>query len=416
LGGITPPGFEDIQTEIGRMADMVSGLGGITPPGFEDRQAEIGRMANLVEGLGGITPPGFEDIQDIITQMGLDVRGLPGMADFDPLGEQIAGYGASIADLGQTDVDWTPIEEQIGGFQTAIEGLGDAIPDFDNWEDFFAWADTQDGEVPGEVPEEQQDLIAQLQKIILDLSGADPMDADALRADPVNASLLLDLENRMEEEQGQMIEDMQRLGILASGETAGELADLSEAEARAVSDILSSGAERARADRETGLARGVDLSGIISDRDIATAELIGRTISGEQTIGGQQADLDVIGSVMAIMDPSLDISQEVRMALAQAIMRSSWRGSDKDRLEIEAALGISGEDPGSGGGEPEYYFPGDTYHDADTNKFIQDNFPGKYLRIHPGVAMFDSGTPDNPKRVPPRVAIWDSYKNEWVLA
>jgi hypothetical protein len=409
LGGITPPGFEDIQTEIGRMANLVKGLGGITPPGFEDRQAEIGRMANLVEGLGGITPPGFEDIQDIITQMGLDVRGLPGMADFDPLGEQIAGYGASIADLGQTDVDWTPIEEQIGGFQTAVEDLGDV-----RLEDEEV---VVDGEVDGEVPEEQQDLIAQLQQIILDLARQDPMDAAALRADPVNASLLLDLENRMEEEQGQMIEDMQRLGILASGETAGELADLSEAEARAVSDILSSGAERARADRETGLARGVDLSGIISDRDIATAELIGRTISGEQTIGGQQADLDVIGSVMAVMDPSLDISSEVRKSLAQAIIRSSWRGSDKDRLEIEAALGISGEDPGRHVVNAEYHSPGDTYPDADTNKFIQDNFPDKELIIHPKEAIFEAGTygPGDAGHVPTRVAIWDSYKNVWVL-
>jgi hypothetical protein len=323
LGGITPPGFGDIESEIGRMADRVSGLGGITPPGFGDIESEIGRMADRVSGLGGITPPGFGDIEDIITQLGLNVRGLPGYADFTPLGEQIAGYGADIAGLGQTAVDWTPIEEQIGGFQTAVEDLGDTdVGD----------VRPEDDEVPDEVPEEQKDLIEELQKIILDLSGADPMDAAALRADPVNASLLLDLSKRMGVEKGQMIEDMQRLGVLASGETAGELADLSEAEARAISDILSSGAERARADRDIGLARGVDLSGIITDRDLATAELIGRTISGDKTLGGRGADLDVIAAITAVLDPALKLSAGVsRSELANSILETSgWDQETKN--------------------------------------------------------------------------------------
>jgi hypothetical protein len=65
----------------------------------------------------------------------------------------------------------------------------------------------------------------------------------------------------------------------------------------------------------------------------------------------------------------------------------------------------------------EYHSPGDTYPDADTNKFIQDNFPDKELIIHPKEAIFEAGTygPGDAGHVPTRVAIWDSYKNVWVL-
>ena len=223
-----------------------------------------------------------------------------------------------------------------------------------------------------------------------------------------------------------MIEDMQRLGILASGETAGELADLSEAEARAVSDILSSGAERARADRETGLTTGVDLSGIIADRDLATAELIGRTISGDKTIGGRQAALDVIAAITAVFDPKLELDEGVdRAALANSILETSgW--DDETKAAWRSAFGIT--PAGQGGGttlppsnqrllilEGEVIAGGDENTTRALNEFLRE-MESDGVGLGSGTYYIKDGIlykPDPSTNIGQKIATWNPETNKW---
>jgi hypothetical protein len=181
-------------------------------------------------------------------------------------------------------------------------------------------------------------------------------------------------------------------------------------------DILSGAASRAQERQLEGLGRGVDFGGVLSQRELGIGELVGQ-LGGQQTIGGRQADLDVIASALAALDPDLTKGSNVDFrALAGAIL-GGLQGPNQDFAQvIRDALRLN---PGQGGGgvgeqdpTPVTIVDGQVIggEDTDINDALQT-----FLQVNPDLAsgrfivsdgrMFNSsgGT----------VAKWNSNTSTW---
>jgi hypothetical protein len=128
-----------------------------------------------------------------------------------------------------------------------------------------------------------------------------PTTAEELRADPLTASLLLDLEKRNEEDREQAREDLNRLGMMDSGNRIDIMNELRAGQRRAEASVLGDAAERYRTDRVSGLTGGTDLFGTASQRELGLGEL---DLSRDQT------DLDIIAAITAALDPDLEIDTD----------------------------------------------------------------------------------------------------------
>ena len=135
------------------------------------------------------------------------------------------------------------------------------------------------------------------------------------------------------------MEELNRLGVLRSGDTAEALGDLSGEMVRGELDILGQALERARLDRDAATAQGVGLGGTLSGREIGLGEMFGQ-LGGHQTLGGRQADLDLIATALASLDPDLrkgrkDIDFNM---LAQAVL-AGLGGGGLDLTALRNAIG-----------------------------------------------------------------------------
>ena len=305
------------------------------------------------------------------------MAGLADYADFTETQQLIDDLGADVTGLGDTDVDWTNIQTQIQDLENQVAGIGgtttvagkqtanldregDPPIGYSTWEEYDAamdyWNSQDDGTgsevVPGAT--DAAGYMNQLQELLMDLAGADPMAVGqydeetglapegTLRGDPITAALLSDLRQETTKAEEERIRQLQNMGVIKSGVNIDTGVDLDEARLRAEYDILGSAAERARADRETGLTRGIDLAGIEADMELATGEMLGE-LGGRATLGGREATMNSIASILAALDPELTSPGINKGLLSNAILNMTGI-SDDDKALFRKALGITEAD------------------------------------------------------------------------
>ena len=131
-----------------------------------------------------------------------------------------------------------------------------------------------------------------------------------MREDPITASLIADYGAEADDAESQLREDMNRMGLLGGGGNTGStdmgnvFGDFLAASKRGEAGLLSDAAKRAQDLRGKSLDQGSTLSDIMSRRDIGIGELMGE-LGGERTLGGREADMDVIAAAIAALDPDL---------------------------------------------------------------------------------------------------------------
>ena len=139
--------------------------------------------------------------------------------------------------------------------------------------------------------------------------------AEYLREDPITASLLADYLADADDAELQLREDMIRMGLLGGGGHPGRTArgnvfgDFLAASKRGESALVSDAAKRAQDLRVKALDQGSTLSDIMSRRDIGIGELMGY-LGDERTLGGREADMDVLAAAMGALDPDLKLGTE----------------------------------------------------------------------------------------------------------
>ena len=361
------------------------------------REAELGpdltrllkRDVGRAEQAAGIARTGLEDISipDVSDLAGLadrlrtglgaqapDIADLPGLADLmrTGLGAEVPGMGGlqELADRMKTglDVDVPDISElegllealrqsftgatgAVGGVQEGLKGILDPLQ---------AALDEATAGVPGPVvvggpggigeeyepaiPGEDdvdegpyanvEDLFGLLQQAVSGLTEADPLNVGALRADPITASLLADLEKSKKEDEAELRSKLQQFGVLRGGGTADLYGELFGEYGRTELDVLSDAAKRADERRMEGLLRGTDLAGLLSERELGIADLMG-VFGGAQTMKGRDADLGLLASMVAALDPSLGLEQTEIDALMRLISSGIGGGGfGPDALEF----------------------------------------------------------------------------------
>jgi len=320
---------------------------GVFPPVLPD---DVGRDEFRNKVLGGLGPGGplSGDLQTILALLGPEGNILQGI-------EGLSGLPKQVVDLA-TDVSRLPTDFQLpDDFERRIakifEDRGEEDPGLPP-HDFTEILEAIEGIGGAASPLGTDKLLQDLFASITGRVQADPLDAAALRADPVNASLLADLQAQGGDRREALMEKLNRLGVLRSGDTAEVLGKLEGELARGELDILSAGSERARADRAEATSQGISGAGTATGRELGLGEALG-IIGGRQTIGGRQADLDTIGAALAALDPDLTKGSNVDFRkLAGAILGGIQgpggvgRGGDFASI-INDALGLA---PGGGGG------------------------------------------------------------------
>ena len=369
LGGLAPNILGPGREQISQIQNVLDGIRPNFKTGLDQAQKisdlldparapELGGLAGILDGiggeatriqdqLGGIMPPDKftqKQLLDLFPDIGVENLGLPSIG-IDQLG--LPSIGVDQLDLPNQDqiLQGMGLTDQAGKYNPG----GGGVDNSGQLDEIMA---AIQGLNTGSAAPTQTDsggFINQLEEVLFPLVNSDPFNIDQLRNDPVTAAMLMDLTKETEQREEDRIEQLQRMGVIRSGSNVETGVDLDEASLRAEFDILSRGAERARADRDTGLSRGIDLAGLESDRELGFGEALG-SIGGEKTLGGRQADLDVIASILAALDPDLATSEGVdKTQLAEAILRTSGF-NDANMGSFMAALGLDFEGRGGGDG------------------------------------------------------------------
>lgn len=162
-------------------------------------------------------------------------------------------------------------------------------------------------------------------------AGLPDLTAEYLTGEPVTASLLADLKAKQDTQDQELLEQLQRYGVITSGASAEAIPELDSLQRRERLGVLGSAAERIQTERDAAMQRGLDLSKTLTTRDLGMAELTG--LAGDtQTLGGREADLDIISAVIAALDPSLDIqgNKEELAVLLLELLGNVPGGEDAD--------------------------------------------------------------------------------------
>jgi len=298
--------------------------------------------------------------------------GLEGF-DLDPLLADLTGAGVAAGDLRSglggfnlqsLSSDLTGAGEAAGGLRQALEGydvdallgaldaargaagdLGDAAGKVLVTGEDGPTGD-EDDPSPFDGEPSLNDLLSILQDVTSGMAGADPLDIEALKADPMTASLIADLQAEKIRGEEELLTKMQQLGVLRSGATVDQFERLRGDYERTRLDVLSDAAKRAETRRTEGLARGTDLADLLSRRGISIGELMGE-FEGKQTLGGREADLGLLASIISSLSPDLKINKNTLAALIDTIF-SGMGGTGFDPDAIEALRGMIQDQGGPG--------------------------------------------------------------------
>jgi hypothetical protein len=162
-------------------------------------------------------------------------------------------------------------------------------------------------------------------------TGLPPLTADYLATEPTTFSLLEDLGAQQATQGDELLEQLQRYGVMTSGATAKAIPELQSLQRRERLGVLGDAATRIGQQRETALQQALDLGRTTTTRELGLGELTGLT-GGEQTLGGRQADLDIISAVIAALDPELQIkgNKEELAELLLELLANVPGGEDAD--------------------------------------------------------------------------------------
>ena len=186
-------------------------------------------------------------------------------------------------------------------------------------EDIIAALGTGGGGGQTPAPEGLDAFLQELQGVVSGLTTG-PTTSAELRADPLTQSLLADFEAQGTAKRSQLTEDLQRLGVLRSGDAADVLGEFEAGQTRGEFDLLGDAAVRFRQDRIAGLGSGVNLFGAAGQRELG---------QGQLGLQNRQTDLDILAAVTAALDPALDLGTQ----------------SETQRQLARALLGLTGIDP-----------------------------------------------------------------------
>ena len=324
--GVSDLGLPDVGIgDLGLPSLGVSDLGlpdiGIGDLGFPS--ITVNDLLDRVSGDVNITGEPFDDsgirsmIGDLRTGLSGDVRsqladlGLPQF--FGDVGA--GGVGGQLADLRTAVEGITPEYGGVGGGEGGEGGEMDLS-------EILKRLDALQGQIGGLTPTVPGagGIFGDVQDAIrADLAG--PETAAELREDPLTKSILADLEAKFLRRAAADREQLSRFGVIRGGDTI-DLANLrADDQSRAELSALSDSAERARLLRTAGITAGTDLGRTLSDREIARAELTG-VLGDQQTLDSRQADLDVIGSIIAALDPAVefDTGDELQKGFGAAML------------------------------------------------------------------------------------------------
>ena len=431
--GLTEDQILGLESQMAPLEDRMSGLAdfGLTESQIAGLEERIDPLASRMAGLAdlGLTDDQIKGLQSRIDPLSTRMSELADLADFSGPEAAIAGLGEDVADLGLTEVDFSGIEQQIKDLEDRAGGIGGTGETTSAGKVTVGSGEEGDAEVVSPASATgAAGYMDEIQEILTALAGADPMTvgeydpvtglapAGTLRGDPITAALLSDLRDETEEAEKERIRQLQRMGVLKSGVNIDTGVDLDEARLRAEYDILGQAAERARADRELGLTRGIDLAGMEADLELATGEMLGR-LGDEATIGGRQATLDSIASILAALDPELTSPGINKGLLSNAILNMTGI-SDEDKELFRKALGITEADQHRGTTEDDLITVVDGQVQGGNNSqamqdFLEENDDIRVNRTY--IVRDDEDKPVEIRMIATGqlLASWDSVEEKW---
>jgi hypothetical protein len=291
---------------------------------------------------GGIVP-GLGDptgILDAITRLETQAGGIvPGLGDPTGILDDILGLETRAGGMGLGFSNLADFKDQLTGLEERAGSI--VLPDVPDLPDPVPPGDGVVGEPPiippadDGPPAEPTGLDALLQELqaVVSAMTSGPTDAAGLREDPLTASLLADLEARQRADRAQAFTDLNRLGVLRSGNTADVLGELLAGQGRAELDVLGDAAERYRRDRSEGLSGGTNLFGTAAQREAQLEQL-------RQT--SLQTDLDIIAAITAALDSKLNLDTESSKQRQLANMLLGLTGvPDEQRAQMLKVIGFN---------------------------------------------------------------------------
>jgi hypothetical protein len=334
LQDVVPSGVGDLARQVGDI-----GFGGTFLDDLTKTRGDVDALGNKIQDLGidrltaDVVP--FDDtgltslIEGMQSKLGTDIGQIvPGVGnelrpDITGLRPVIEGIGRQISDLNIPglfgDVGETGVGGQVGDLRRflgdEISKIGDVGPGGGtgggtgggggggDTAAILALLQAMQGPTGPEVS--PGGIFGDVQTAIREMLQG-PTTAAGLREDPLTASILADLQKQNSDREFADRERLQRAGVLRSGDNINLSNQRADDQSRAELAALGDAAERSRADRAGGVTSGTNLGQTLSNREIAIGELLGN-LGGEQTLGGRQADLDVIGAIIAALDPAVDV-------------------------------------------------------------------------------------------------------------
>ena len=160
-----------------------------------------------------------------------------------------------------------------------------------------------------------------------------------------------------------------------------------------------------------------------AELELATGEMLGR-LGSEKTLGGREADLGVIASMLAALDPQIAMSKGVNVGdLARAILSTSGF-SEEDRELFSNALGIGSETDlgriltGEEETEEVYQNPDGTRAGSTGNASMDEKLDD-FFREYPSLGKVGA---DNAVGIigtklwkgSQVIAIWDTAQEKWI--
>jgi len=364
-----PPGLDALVTDVGQLGadlgDATSGLGvfqdalGAFSP--ED-QAIMGMLLNML-GPEGIASLSTQELSGLIERF----RDMQGSALTDALGSywsEPAGYEPWLDALRKgvlgtygpiPEMEWEGLLTELSS--GLLPSIQEAIA-----ENFYKHEPTFE-RVLGRI-DELQDLLEQYEEARKagdgkgdggdDMPGAagttgnwlqtlqtaltpkitdqKELTAEYLTGEPVTASLLEDLGVAQTKQDQELLEQLQRYGVVQSGDTVEAIPELESLQRRERMGVLSDAAQRIQTDRDAALQQGLDLGKTITTRDLGLGELTG-LIDGRDTLGSRQADLDIISAVIASLDPQLKIKGDKEELSELLLELIGGTGSEWDKAD-----------------------------------------------------------------------------------
>jgi len=346
LSNIAAP--EGLDALLSGVSALRSGLPEATT-GLEGLRTELGsfstddmsRMNTILdlfgsEGIRSLNPEELRQLgetfgltqQDLFSQyLGDDSRFNTGMTDI----EKILRI---LNQPGETPVTLEQIEEAIRNIVPAgSEGQGGSMP---------TGSTGAGGANTGTTSATTSGFLKTLEEALTGKITDQPdITSDYLRSDPITASLLADLQESQRQQGQSLQEQLQRFGVISSGDALQALPELASAQRREELDVLSDAAQRITGERQEALNQGLDLGRTLTTREQALGTLLG-TVDGQQTLDSRAMDLDILAAAIAALDPNLDpgTKDPAQKGIAMALLKLLGMEDDPFLADLVNALGL----------------------------------------------------------------------------